>query len=272
MWLPASALLTVLGALALVALACFLGNRQRWRGSIVAVAAAALIIRAYASADLALHPWDERYHALVAKNLIQTPLTPRLYSTPLLDVRLPLVDGQLHLDAQASAGAMASSRVDEDVRRARIRAAAAQRADLHGCRLRHVLYRDNSSVSGRRPAGGDFPDVQRISRGSDIRAPRERSRGHPADFSFRARHSACSQREPAQFRGRRHRPGGSMRVCLLDEIISGAADAPCMGSNAAHGAAGIACAGAGDCRGCRRGYRGAVGNLQCFRVPPRIES
>ena len=85
MWLPASALLTVLGALALVALACFLGNRQRWRGSIVAVAAAALIIRAYASADLALHPWDERYHALVAKNLIQTPLTPRLYSTPLLE-------------------------------------------------------------------------------------------------------------------------------------------------------------------------------------------
>ena len=42
------------------------------------------MIRGYASADLALHPWDERYHALVAKHLIQTPLTPRLYPTPLL--------------------------------------------------------------------------------------------------------------------------------------------------------------------------------------------
>ena len=69
--------------------------------------------------------------------------------------------------------------------------------------------------SGRRPAGGDFPDVQRISRGSDIRAPRERSRGHPADFSFRARHSACPQREPAQFRGRWHRPGAACGFAYL---------------------------------------------------------
>jgi 4-amino-4-deoxy-L-arabinose transferase-like glycosyltransferase len=84
LWLPGSALLTVAGALALVGLACFFARRQQWRHSIVAVAIAALLIRGYASADLALHQWDERYHALVAKHLIQTPLTPRLYPTPLL--------------------------------------------------------------------------------------------------------------------------------------------------------------------------------------------
>jgi hypothetical protein len=84
LWLPGSALLTVAGALALIGVAYFLAHRQQWRRSILAVGAAALLIRGYASADLALHPWDERYHALVAKNLIQTPLTPRLYPTPLL--------------------------------------------------------------------------------------------------------------------------------------------------------------------------------------------
>ena len=84
MWLPASALLTVCGALSLVALAYFFAHRQRWGYAILAVALAALCIRSYAAADLALHPWDERYHALVAKHLIETPLTPRLYSTPVL--------------------------------------------------------------------------------------------------------------------------------------------------------------------------------------------
>ncbi len=84
LWLPGSALLTVAAALALVGLACVLAHRQRWRYAILAVAVAALGIRGYASADLALHPWDERYHALVAKNLIDTPLTPRLYPAPLL--------------------------------------------------------------------------------------------------------------------------------------------------------------------------------------------
>src|SRR5688500_11184017 len=84
LWLPASALLTVVGSLALLALAYVLAKREQWGRSIFVVAVAALLIRGYASADLALHPWDERYHALVAKNLIETPLTPRLYPAPVL--------------------------------------------------------------------------------------------------------------------------------------------------------------------------------------------
>jgi len=42
------------------------------------------ILRFYTSADFFLHPWDERYHALVAKNLIQHPLLPTLYNNPIL--------------------------------------------------------------------------------------------------------------------------------------------------------------------------------------------
>jgi 4-amino-4-deoxy-L-arabinose transferase len=43
-----------------------------------------LALRFYISADFFLHDWDERYHALVAKNLIRHPLTPTLYDNPLL--------------------------------------------------------------------------------------------------------------------------------------------------------------------------------------------
>lgn len=83
-WLPVGALLILTVALALVGLSLFLARRRQWRVAILAVALAAVLIRGYAAADRALHPWDERYHALVAKNLIEMPLTPRLYHTPVL--------------------------------------------------------------------------------------------------------------------------------------------------------------------------------------------
>lgn len=41
-------------------------------------------LRIYTSSDFFLHNWDECYHALVAKNLIQHPLTPTLYDNPIL--------------------------------------------------------------------------------------------------------------------------------------------------------------------------------------------
>lgn len=44
----------------------------------------ALILRIYVASDLYIHEWDERYHALVAKNMIQTPLKPMLYENPVL--------------------------------------------------------------------------------------------------------------------------------------------------------------------------------------------
>ena len=44
----------------------------------------ALCLYLYVSADLFLHHWDERYHALVAKNLLSHPLIPTLYDNPVL--------------------------------------------------------------------------------------------------------------------------------------------------------------------------------------------
>ena len=43
-----------------------------------------LILWIYTSSDFFLHEWDERYHALVAKNLIHHPLTPTLYENAIL--------------------------------------------------------------------------------------------------------------------------------------------------------------------------------------------
>ena len=43
-----------------------------------------LILRIYVGSDLYLHCWDERYHALVAKNLMNHPFFPTLYENPIL--------------------------------------------------------------------------------------------------------------------------------------------------------------------------------------------
>jgi len=58
-----------------------------WRKNNYKIAIALLVIsgfalRVYVSTDLYLHCWDERYQALVSKNLIQHPLTPTLYDKP----------------------------------------------------------------------------------------------------------------------------------------------------------------------------------------------
>lgn len=44
-----------------------------------------LLLRIFTSADFYLHDWDERFHALVAKNLIKHPLKPTLYDQAILD-------------------------------------------------------------------------------------------------------------------------------------------------------------------------------------------
>ncbi|TNE56491.1 MAG: hypothetical protein EP344_12465 [Bacteroidetes bacterium] len=79
------------GILAL--LFCFLFFREAWRSytgnrytrSLIWIVLAGLLLRVFISFDLYLHEWDERYHALVAKNLIADPFTPVLYPTPLLE-------------------------------------------------------------------------------------------------------------------------------------------------------------------------------------------
>ena len=82
LWLPAGALVVALLALTMVLASYRLATRERWMAAAFAVAVAALLLRGYAVSERALNPWDERYHALVAKHLIEQPLAPTLYRDP----------------------------------------------------------------------------------------------------------------------------------------------------------------------------------------------
>lgn len=60
-------------------------SAQRVQWSILLIVLAGAILRVFASCDFFLHAWDERYHALVAKNLLENPWVPMLYQNPLLE-------------------------------------------------------------------------------------------------------------------------------------------------------------------------------------------
>jgi len=46
---------------------------------------AGLTLRIFCALDPMLHPWDERFHALVAKNMMADPFTPKLYPAHIFD-------------------------------------------------------------------------------------------------------------------------------------------------------------------------------------------
>ena len=48
---------------------------------------AGLILRVFAATDWYLHEWDERFHALVSKNMMTDPFRPMLYVDPLIPFR-----------------------------------------------------------------------------------------------------------------------------------------------------------------------------------------
>lgn len=59
-------------------------SRHDYRIAVLLLIICGLALRFFTSCDFFLHTWDERYHALVAKNLMQHPFFPTLYdSTPL---------------------------------------------------------------------------------------------------------------------------------------------------------------------------------------------
>ena len=66
----------------------YLSWRQYQKGQITRalclIIALGFLVRLFVSCDFYLHEWDERYHALVAKNLIDNPLKPLLYAHPIL--------------------------------------------------------------------------------------------------------------------------------------------------------------------------------------------
>lgn len=76
--------LTILSAGIACALAAHAFFGRRYGAALGWVITASLAVRLFAAFDGYLHSWDERYHALVARNLVAHPLRPTLYETPLL--------------------------------------------------------------------------------------------------------------------------------------------------------------------------------------------
>lgn len=54
------------------------------RTSVFLLFVAGVILRLYMASDMYLHTWDERFHALVARNMINHPFIPTLYESPVL--------------------------------------------------------------------------------------------------------------------------------------------------------------------------------------------
>jgi 4-amino-4-deoxy-L-arabinose transferase-like glycosyltransferase len=79
-----SAALLVSGSLALLFAAWF-GWRGKYTNGVFLLIIAGVCFRIFVSMDAGLHPWDERYHALVAKNMVSEPLKPMLYQYPAIE-------------------------------------------------------------------------------------------------------------------------------------------------------------------------------------------
>lgn len=60
-------------------------RKEKYHMCISYIMLGGLLLRIFTSMDCYLHEWDERFHALVAKNLLQNPFKPMLYSNPILE-------------------------------------------------------------------------------------------------------------------------------------------------------------------------------------------
>jgi 4-amino-4-deoxy-L-arabinose transferase-like glycosyltransferase len=73
----------LVAALALLAGAAALARGSR-AAALGCIMAAGLAVSLYAASERAIHEWDERFHAVVARHLLDHPLTPTLYDDPVL--------------------------------------------------------------------------------------------------------------------------------------------------------------------------------------------
>jgi 4-amino-4-deoxy-L-arabinose transferase-like glycosyltransferase len=81
---PAIGIITIIFSVIAIYFSWQLFRRKHDRSAILLVVMAGLALRFFTAGDHYLHEWDERYHALVAKNMIQHPLEPTLYKNPVL--------------------------------------------------------------------------------------------------------------------------------------------------------------------------------------------
>lgn len=84
-------MLNLTGGIILVLLCAFLGfkcwklaGKEKYNKALYLIILMGILIRFFVSSDFYLHKWDEKYHALVAKNIIDNPLKPTLYKEALI--------------------------------------------------------------------------------------------------------------------------------------------------------------------------------------------
>jgi 4-amino-4-deoxy-L-arabinose transferase-like glycosyltransferase len=59
-------------------------SKNYFKSAVILLVLCGLALRVFTSLDFFLNTWDERYHALVAKNLLKHPFVPTLYDNPVL--------------------------------------------------------------------------------------------------------------------------------------------------------------------------------------------
>ncbi len=69
-----------------IGVSSFLHFKFKYKISLSLLILGGFILRLVISSDAYLHPHDEKFHALVAKNIIEHPLTPTLYNNPVHNV------------------------------------------------------------------------------------------------------------------------------------------------------------------------------------------
>ncbi len=77
-------IITVLASLLCYYVSWLQIKKGNTKASIAWIMAGSLALKIFTSADFFLHEWDERYHALVAKNMMDNPFKPMLYENPVM--------------------------------------------------------------------------------------------------------------------------------------------------------------------------------------------
>jgi 4-amino-4-deoxy-L-arabinose transferase len=81
-----STIIALVGSLLIFILSAVLNSKSKFGLALLFLVVGGLILRILISSDLYLHPHDEKFHALVAKNMVEHPFTPTLYDNPIHDV------------------------------------------------------------------------------------------------------------------------------------------------------------------------------------------
>ncbi|MGB0404349.1 MAG: ArnT family glycosyltransferase [Salibacteraceae bacterium] len=93
-------LILLFGSFVIIIFSIFLFKQEKELPALISLVFGGLGLRLFSALDPFLHNWDERYHALVAKNLMNHPLVPTLYDTPLLNHDLSWVGSHVWLHKQ----------------------------------------------------------------------------------------------------------------------------------------------------------------------------